>query len=289
MRSGIFAGLCAGGTVMRPGKSFVSYWIAFVLLSFFSIQKLVAQSGPPEQIQVGPPPLHRAEPPSEQANPEDLEKRGDALRAEKNYLDALDYYSAALAKKPNNSVILNKMGITELLIQRYKQAKKDFEHAIKADREYADAYNNLGVVYYIEKKYGKSIKEYGRAIDLHKDAASYYSNLGAAYFSKKEFEKAVAAYHEALQLDPDVFERTSHTGIAAQMSKPEDRAHYDYVVAKLYAKMGIPDRSLEYLRKALEEGYKNIGDVYKDAEFSELRKDPRFTALMSAKPPAIPD
>ncbi len=73
------------------------------------------------------------------------------------------------------------------------------------------------------------------------------------------------------------------------MSKPEDRAHYDYVVAKLYAKMGIPDRSLEYLRKALEEGYKNIGDVYKDAEFSELRKDPRFTALMSAKPPAIPD
>ena len=289
MRSGIFAGLCAGGTVMRPGKFFVSYWIAFVLLSFFSIQKLVAQSGPPEQIQVGPPPLHRAEPPSEQANPEDLEKRGDALRAEKNYLDALDYYSAALAKKPNNSVILNKMGITELLIQRYKQAKKDFEHAIKADREYADAYNNLGVVYYIEKKYGKSIKEYGRAIDLHKDAASYYSNLGAAYFSKKEFEKAVAAYHEALQLDPDVFERTSHTGIAAQMSKPEDRAHYDYVVAKLYAKMGIPDRSLEYLRKALEEGYKNIGDVYKDAEFSELRKDPRFTALMSAKPPAISD
>ena len=274
---------------MRPGKFFVSYWIAFVLLGFLSIQKLLAQSGPPEQIQVGPLPLHRAEPPSEQANPEDLEKRGDALRAEKNYLDALDYYSAALAKKPNNSAILNKMGITELLIQRYKQAKKDFEHAIKADREYADAYNNLGVVYYIEKKYGKSIKEYGRAIDLHKDAASYYSNLGAAYFSKKEFEKAVAAYHEALQLDPDVFERTSHTGIAAQMSKPEDRAHYDYVVAKLYAKMGIPDRSLEYLRKALEEGYKNIGDVYKDAEFSELRKDPRFTALMSAKPPAIPD
>ena len=274
---------------MRPGKFFVSYWIAFVLLSFFSIQEVVAQSGPPEQIQVGPPPLHRAEPPSEQANPADLEKRGDALRAEKNYLDALDYYSAALAKKPNNSPILNKMGITELLIQRYKQAKKDFEHAIKADREYADAYNNLGVVYYIEKKYGKSIKEYGRAIDLHKDAASYYSNLGAAYFSKKEFEKAVAAYHEALQLDPDVFERTSHTGIAAQMSKPEDRAHYDYVVAKLYAKMGIPDRSLEYLRKALEEGYKNIGDVYKDAEFSELRKDPRFTALMSAKPPAISD
>ena len=145
------------------------------------------------------------------------------------------------------------------------------------------------MIHYIAKKYGKAIKLYERAIALRKDAASYYSNLGAAYFSKSDFEKAVVAYHQALELDPDVFERTSHTGVSAQMSKPEDRAHYDYVVAKLYAKMGVADRSLEYLRKALEEGYKDIGNVYKDAEFASLRKDPRFTALMSAKVPGIPN
>src|SRR5207249_9876938 len=99
---------------MRPGKFFVSYWIAFVLLSVLSIQKLVAQIGPPEQIQVGPPPLHRAEPPSEQANPEDLEKRGDALRAEKNYLDAIDYFRTAVPKNRNNSITLNKIGIWQI-------------------------------------------------------------------------------------------------------------------------------------------------------------------------------
>ena len=73
------------------------------------------------------------------------------------------------------------------------------------------------------------------------------------------------------------------------MSKPEDRAHYDYVVAKLYAKMGVADRSLEYLRKAMEEGYKSIDNVYKDEEFAGLRKDPSFTELMAARPPAITD
>ena len=214
---------------------------------------------------------------------------GDALRAQKLYLDAMDYYRAALAKKPDSAPLYNKMGIAELLMQRWIQARKNFEHAIKADRDYADAYNNLGVIFYIGKKYGKAIDRYNKAIRLKEDAASYYSNLGAAFFSKKEFEKSVLAYSHALQLDPDVFERTSKAGVAAQMSKPEDRAHYDYVVAKLYAKMGVADRSLEYLRRAMEEGYKSIDSVYKDEEFASLRKDPRFTELMTARPQGITD
>jgi hypothetical protein len=39
----------------------------------------------------------------------------------------------------------------------------------------------------------------------------------------------------------------------------------------------------------MEEGYKGIEEVYKDTEFSELRKDPRFTQLMAVRPPAIPE
>jgi hypothetical protein len=46
---------------------------------------------------------------------------------------------------------------------------------------------------------------------------------------------------------------------------------------------------LHYLKKAMEEGYKDIKDVYKDNEFSTLRKDLRFTELMAAKTTAIPD
>jgi tetratricopeptide (TPR) repeat protein len=270
--------------VAKLMRRLVTFTIAILI-----VPNVLAQSSPSEQVQVSPPSVRRAEPPPANASAEELVKQGDTLRAEKAYLDALDYYRAALKKKPDSPQTYNRAGIAELSMQRFKEAGKDFERAIKLDRQYSDAYNNLGVIYYLQKKQGKAIKQYLKAIQFRTDSASYYSNLGAAYFSKKDFEKAITAYNQAVQLDPDIFERTSHTGVTAQMSSPEDRAHYDYVVAKLYAKLGQTDRSLQYLRRAMEEGYKNIEDVYKDGEFAELRKDPRFTQLMAARPPAITD
>lgn len=249
---------------------------------------LQMQSPPAEQVQISPP-MRRAEPPSPTASAEELEVRGDELRAEKSYFDSLDYYRAALAKKPNSPQIYNKAGIAELMTQHFREAGKHFERAIRIDRAYADAYNNLGVIEYETKRYGRAIKRYKQAIELQSASASFFSNLGAAYFAKKDFVEASTAYAKALQLDPAVFDRTSHSGISAQLASPDDRAHYDYVLAKLFAKLGVAERSLEYLKKALEEGYKNVNDVYKDPEFAVLRKDSRFTQLMAAKPQAIPE
>ena len=97
------------------------------------------------------------------------------------------------------------------------------------------------------------------------------------------------AYIRALQLDPEVLSHSSRVGIAGQVTPQEERAFYDYIVAKAYAKLGLLDLSLQHLRKAMEEQYKDINKVYKDAEFAELRKDPRFTDLMTNKPPVVPD
>jgi tetratricopeptide (TPR) repeat protein len=246
-----------------------------------------AQTSHSEQLQVTPPLMRMVDPPAQDATVADLEMRADELRSEKLYLDALDYYRAAMAKEKNSSRLLNKVGITELMMERYREARKSFEQAIKADHAFADAYNNLGVVFYEERRYGPAVKEYRRAIGADGESASFYSNLGAALFARKEFEPAVLAYQHALELDPDVFERTSRGGVQAQLPNPEDRAHYDYTVAKLYAKMGLPERSLEYLKKAREAGYKDFKNVYKDAEFAAVRKDPRFAELVAAKTPAL--
>lgn len=262
---------------------------ACLLVLLISSTALLAQVSHSDQVQISPPLARAIDPPAPDATAAQLEAQGDSLRAEKLYLDALDYYRAALAKQPNDAHVLNKVGITELMMRRDKEARKSFERAIRYDRTLADAYNNLGVVLYEDKKFNPAIKEYLKAIAHDDTSASFYSNLGAAYFSKKKFDEAVVAYQHALQLDPDVFVRTSRTGVQAQLPSPEDRARYDYTVARLYAKMGLSDQSLEYLRKAMEAGYKDIKDVYKDVEFTQLRKDRRFTDLMATKTPVIAD
>jgi tetratricopeptide (TPR) repeat protein len=267
----------------------ISLAVLFALLILPASQAQIVPDYSSERAQIAAPQLHRAEPPSPHETPEALEKQGDVLRGQKLFLDALDYYRAVLDKEPKNPVVHNKTGIVLLQMQRLTDARKEFERAIKYDKQYADAYNNLGVVYYALKKSGKAIPQYRKALAIREDVASFHNNLAASYFVQKEFDKATAEYGRALELDPTLFERTSQTGITLQLSSPEDSAHYDYVIAKMFAKLGLPTRSLEYLRKAMEEGYKDINNVYKDDEFLTLRKDPRFTELMTAKPPAIPE
>src|SRR5580700_10106430 len=172
--------------------------VSFVTLLFLALLVLPLQAQNTEQLEVGPPPLHRAQPPAPGASPEELEKRGDELREGKNYLDALECYQAALKTTPGNNSVLRKIGICQRLRQHYKEAKKSFERVIHSDHKDAVAYNNLGVVYYAVHNYNAAIKDYEKAISFDNTAASYYSNMGAAYFGKKQFDKALQSYYQAM-------------------------------------------------------------------------------------------
>src|SRR6185295_6630357 len=127
-------------------------------------------------------------------------------------------------------------------------------------------------------------KQYKKAIQLEPGVATYYANMGAAYFAKKEFESAGINFARAMELDPDVMERHSRAGISTGLRSAEETARYAFVLSKLYASRGVFDRSLEYLKRAIEAGYKRVDDVYEDSAFAGLRKDPRFADLMAPKP-----
>jgi tetratricopeptide (TPR) repeat protein len=224
--------------------------------------------------------------PSASATLAELETQGDQLRAEKRYLDSLDYYHAAIAKKPS-ATLWNKTGMAMLMMQRYHDAQKAFDTAIKLDKTAPEAFNNRAFIEQMNKNPGKAIKYYHKALALRPGSATFHYNLASAYFAKHEYERSAEEYRTAFQLDPDIFQRVSKTGIMAQASSPEDRAAFAFMVAKMYAQSGDFDHSLQYLRKAMEDGYKGIQKVYVEPEFATLRTDKRFSDLMSQRPQAI--
>jgi tetratricopeptide (TPR) repeat protein len=236
-----------------------------------------------QQPQIGPP--------SQFATAEELEDSGDKLLAQKAFNDAIEYYLAALKKKPDSAVVHNKLGIAYLQINLFDQASKEFQRAAKLDKQYPEPLNNLGVIEYIKKKYGKAIHDYEKALKLNGNSASFHSNLGTAYFAKKEYEKASVEYTRAMELDPEIFERQSLAGVGLRMASPEDRARYAYTMAKLFAERGMFDRSIRYLKKAIEGEYPGINDAYKEPAFAKLRGDPKFGeqfALVMQKRDSLP-
>ena len=236
--------------------------------------------------------------PVSQMNAQQLEARGDAFRSQKDPVSALDSYTRAVGKDPKNAILWNKLGMTQLQLgasaqgvermRRYGEARQSFERAVKLKKDYAEAVNNIGVVYYQQEDFRRAINQYKKALEIH-PTASFHSNLGSVYFAQKKFPEATQEYYEALRLDPEVFERSSATGLLGRVSTPADRAKYAIMLAKLYAQLGDVDHSLVQIRRALENGYTELDPLYNDAEFSAVRKDPRFTELMQNKPAVLPE
>lgn len=206
----------------------------------------------------------------------ELEKAGDEARGQKNYSLATDYFQAALKKDSRNANLYNKLGLAQLKNNELNAAKTSFQKASKINSKYAEAINNIGAVEYMRKNYGGAAKYFKKAVALDETHSTYHVNLGAAWFSQKKFERAISEYVRALELNPDAFNQESKVGIAAQILSPEERAQYAYSLAKAYAKRGDMDNCLQCLKKAKEEGYRNMANVYKDEEFSHMRDNPRL-------------
>jgi len=209
------------------------------------------------------------------------ESRGDILMARKMYREAIETFAEGPPKDP---VLRNKTGIAYHQLMQLDNARRCYEQAVKLKPEYHEAVNNLGTIWYAKKNYRRAINQYKKAIKLSPDSASIHSNLGTAYFARKQTDLAMEEFRRALELDPNVFEHHSSYGVMLQERSVEDRAKFHYSMAALYAQGGRNDLALQYLRKALEEGYKERKKLDTDPAFASMRELPEFKLLLTTEP-----
>lgn len=209
------------------------------------------------------------------------EMRGDIFMARKMFREAVEVYKEGPA---DSAVLLNKTGIGYHQMLDLDTAKKYYQRAIKLNPTYPEAINNLGTIEYSHKSYRRAVNDYKKALRFAPRSASIYSNLGTAYFARKDYKDAAAMFQRALDLDPEVFEHHHSQGVLLQERSVEERAKFHFYLAKTYAKAGVNDRALMYMRKAIEEGFKERKKFQEDPEFAQMQTLPEFQQLLALDP-----
>jgi tetratricopeptide (TPR) repeat protein len=208
---------------------------------------------------------------------------GSLLMVRKEYREAANLYKRLLEQNPQNALYLNRLGIAFHQQAELGLALKYYQQAVKADPTYADAQNNVGVIWYDRRKYSKAIRAYNKAIGMRPDAASFYMNLGYAFFADKKYAESISAFRKALAIDPDIFENSSQRAgtLVQDRSIHADRGQFYFLLAKSFAQSGNVERCAHYLRKAKDEGYKDMDAVSRDPSFAAMLKDPAIQEVVA--------
>jgi tetratricopeptide (TPR) repeat protein len=204
------------------------------------------------------------------------ELAADLLAARQNYQAAIDAYQ----NLPQTAMIYNKIGMSYQHLSKYSDARFYYDKAIKTDRQFAPAYNNYGTIEYHDRDTKHAERLYRKSIKIDGKTAAYWSNLGSAYMADTKYRDAVEAYQRAFAIDSDIFQEIAINGIH-EFASQDDLVKIDLCFAQIYAQAGMKDQAVEYLRKALMEGFHDTQSIQKDQQFATLHGDPAFEKLLA--------
>ena len=158
----------------------------------------------------------------------------------------------------------NSIGVAYMGQQRFAEAQKQFEAALKAQPDFALARLNLGIALLAQQKSDEARTALLEATaKLPRDPYGWY-NLGLVYKDTSETEKAIAAFEQVTQIapnEPDAFYFIGY--LQAQLQKYDEaiaayksalavfpfHASAQFGLAKAYQRKGDTENAREHLQK----------------------------------------
>lgn len=205
------------------------------------------------------------------------EQVGDSMSAHQRYQAAI----AAYQKEPQKTAaIWNKMGIAYQMMFNSKDAARCYKQSLKLDPRNSQVINNLGTIYASEKEYGQADKIYRKAIKIDPHSAVAYKNLGTNLMAQRKYRQGWEAYQRAIAIDPQIFEDRGSPTVQGPGSV-QQRGAMNYYMALGCARAGYTECALQYLRRALDEGFITRKKVAEEGEFASLRDNPAFKQLLT--------
>jgi tetratricopeptide (TPR) repeat protein len=146
---------------------------------------------------------------------------GNALRDGKRAGEAVGYYRAALALRPNATAVYTNLGAALEARGELDGASACYEKALALDPRNAVAHYNLGNVLKAQGQLDRASACYEKALALDPRYAQAQNNLGLALKAKGDWDGAIARYRQALAIDPRL--APAHTNLGFALARRGDR------------------------------------------------------------------
>jgi tetratricopeptide (TPR) repeat protein len=254
----------------------VKFWLAVGVLVSTTAQLCAGQ--PPAMQTTNTPPQKPSVSVRKTLAIEELptEKKADILMARGEYAAAIAAYQQSDLK---SAIVWNNIGMAYHHLFALEEARKAYQHALTLNSRFAPAANNLAAVYYGQHEYRVAEHWYKKALKHTSESAVIYCNLGTAYFAEDKMKKGVKMYQKAFSIDPDVFSPNRAAMVEGGGSR-EQRVAINYFIAQTFASAGKQEQALLYLRKAMDEGFRDRKRLVEDTNFAVLRTTPEFQKLL---------
>ena len=129
-----------------------------------------------------------------------MAQKGDISYSEGLYAEALAAYNDSVVQDPYNSVVWNKLGMTQSQLGQYTGAVESFDHALKLDPYFGKAWVNQGDALTRQGKLEEGIGAYDRANAINPNDLRALVNKGMNLQDLGKQDEALRVFNEVIRI-----------------------------------------------------------------------------------------
>ena len=158
---------------------------------------------------------------------------------------------------------LYKKGLNHMSNEKFLDAIRSFDLALRLDSQYVDAWIKRGYAHFHLGEYTVAIRSYDRALETDVNNAEAWNLKGLAYYKMKNYDKAIECCDKAIDINPNDgmswYNKACYLTLSGKVDEGLDALKRSIEIDIQNARKAVRDRDFEAARA--EEGFRRIVEV----------------------------
>jgi Tfp pilus assembly protein PilF len=160
-------------------------------------------------------------------------------------------------------VNLYRKGVSKMSEEKFEEAIKTFDLALRIDPYFVDAIIKKGYSYFNLNQYNLAITYYDQALEINLNDPEIWNLKGLVYYRTKNYNKAISCCEKAIDLNPNIamtwYNFACYLTLDGKISEGMEALKKSIELDISNAKKAVKDR--DFMNARMEEDYKRIIEV----------------------------